>query len=184
VALVIGIFNQWAPSMEELGFAWEAFLQVLSDAWGQVKEFGSNVSEIFTSLKDAVGDSIDAMASYVGDKISGMVDGAVDKIKWLYETVVGHSIIPDMVKKVGVEMSNMAADGKYQADRFAANVTESLEGAEARASMYSRSNQGGGTPTASGSSKTTNDYRYATFNDGGRDMSSRMNRAGAGLQGW
>ena len=65
------------------------------------------LAQMFTTvLAGAIGILIPVITTIIGwitmfvDKISGAVEWVVDKFRWLYDVLVGHSIIPDLVKAI------------------------------------------------------------------------------------
>ena len=77
--------------------AWDLAKQVFEDKLNQLK---ASAYLIWYAIKMAVITLIDSMIKDVQGKIKQWVDGFVEVIDWLYKTLVGGSIIPDMVNKI------------------------------------------------------------------------------------
>jgi hypothetical protein len=61
------------------------------------------VEGIYTGIKTWLGDKLSATIEWVNGKIQAIGD----KFKWLYDVVVGHSYVPDMVDKIGSHMGRL-----------------------------------------------------------------------------
>ncbi len=106
------------PAMEELSLAWQTFETALVDLGNTFGLAGSNLGEIMTSLWDTlkpIAKFIGFVIGHVGGRLLSwlmklakwtmyltttivyMVKEAVGWFNWLYDKLIGHSIIPDLV---------------------------------------------------------------------------------------
>ena len=58
------------------------------------------VKDIFSGIWDAIWGILKGAVGVIWGIVSGLVEGIVDFFKWLYDVLVGHSIIPDMVNAI------------------------------------------------------------------------------------
>jgi hypothetical protein len=75
-----------------------------------IHQFGATVRGVMISTYAAVKtwmvDKLNAVWTWVQQKIQGVAD----KFQWLWDVVVGHSYIPDMVDQIGVHMRRLDAE--------------------------------------------------------------------------
>lgn len=181
IAAAIIIFKNWDKIIEVVGDALRSFGDWMktgfSQAWQVVKQFGSNVVDMFRKLPQMVMRLVGNMARGVVNKLRNMVKNAIGALKGLYKKVVGNSIIPDMVNDVGAEMTRMADEGTAAAGEMSRGVSRSLSDTQ---SGFEGSVAAGGSGGAGGAVNV--DMRHAIIRDD-RDMSDRLRRAGS-EQAW
>lgn len=67
---------------------------------GNWKLAWEGIKNIFKGVWDAIWAILKGAVGVIWGVISGFVEGIVDFFKWLYDVLVGHSIIPDLVKAI------------------------------------------------------------------------------------
>ena len=67
---------------------------------GNWKLAWQGIKDIFKGIWDAIWGILKGLGGVLWGIVKGIVEGIVDFFKWLYEVLVGHSIIPDMVKAI------------------------------------------------------------------------------------
>lgn len=82
------------------------------------------VKALYQGVKDWIGDKLAA----VWDGAKKMIQGLGDKFKWLWDVVVGHSYIPDMVDAIGANMARLDALMVKPATKAADAVAQAFEG--------------------------------------------------------
>lgn len=103
----------------------EAIVSDLSDAWNEstlaINNWIDETIGMFQNLKDQVlakiGELIAGITDYFTNKmqgatdaITGFGDDVVASFQGMYDTIIGHSIVPDMVEGVTQEFSTMAGN--------------------------------------------------------------------------
>jgi TP901 family phage tail tape measure protein len=58
------------------------------------------IKDIFTGVWDVIVSALKGVVTILWGIVSGLVEGIVDFFKWLYDVLVGHSIIPDMINAI------------------------------------------------------------------------------------
>jgi soluble cytochrome b562 len=110
---LIGGISKWADENKrwetDVVPAWRAF-----SAWSV--EFQKNVSDMVLFVPRAIGNMVTAISNWIGNTLGKVWDEAERKIRsagaafaWLYDVVVGHSYIPDMVTEIGANMAKLDA---------------------------------------------------------------------------
>lgn len=114
IKLVLDLINgDWSA-------AWNDIVEILDGVW--------NI--IYNLIKGAIGIVIGV--------IKGFVKGVINWFKWLYDKLVGHSIIPDMVKAIvswftrlpGMVLSALASLGTKLLNLFTSAMTSFWNGAK------------------------------------------------------
>lgn len=82
------------------------------------------VKALYQGVKDWIGDKLAA----IWDGAKKMIQGLGDKFKWLWDVVVGHSYIPDMVDAIGANMARLDALMVKPATKAADAVAQAFEG--------------------------------------------------------
>lgn len=114
-----GIINILAktvyPAFEMIGNILENVIQVVRGAlqiisgffmlftgdWKEgFKKMGAGILNIFSGTFGAIGALIKGAFKIVVGAFWGIVDGIIDAAKWLWNVLVGHSIIPDIIKAI------------------------------------------------------------------------------------
>jgi hypothetical protein len=72
--------------------------------WGD--QISAIVQKVYTAVKTWLVDKFTAVVN----SIKGAVQSVGDKFKWLYDTVVGHSWVPDMITAIGSEFGKLAGN--------------------------------------------------------------------------
>jgi hypothetical protein len=72
--------------------------------WGD--QISAIVQKVFTAVKTWLVDKFTAVVN----SIKGAIQAVGDKFKWLYDTVVGHSWVPDMITAIGSEFGKLAGN--------------------------------------------------------------------------
>jgi hypothetical protein len=80
------------------------------------KNFNTTVSDWAKRTHDAIASTISGIRHWLGDVFGSITSGAIGKIKelgasfaWLYDVVIGHSYIPDMVDGIAAHMARLDA---------------------------------------------------------------------------
>lgn len=182
VTAAIVIFRNWENIIEALGDAWGWLRERISDAWEWIRGIPGRIADPFAAMaSDVMGvwrgwisDMRDAIVDFVlwlPRKIREGVDNAIRAFRDLARTVVGNSIIPDMVDDVGGEMTRMSEDMMGESARASRGVSGNLDSiTPERAGM--RGGSGGGTQ------KQTIDMRHSVIRDE-KDLVKRARMAGA-----
>lgn len=79
---------------------WSGFQAGLQMIWDGLQSLADGVTEIIGALWSAIIETIKGAAAVVWGLIAGFVQGIVDWFVWLWDVLVGHSIIPDMVNAI------------------------------------------------------------------------------------
>lgn len=85
----------WFDSLEKGVIQWYAFRDKVV---GAVGDMVSGIASALTNRLNAVWNSVTKKIDYIGNKF-----------KWLYDVVVGHSYVPDMVDEIGAQMARLDA---------------------------------------------------------------------------
>lgn len=72
-------------------------------AWKNWDKIVAIVQRVYSAVKTWIMDKLNAVFTWVKDKVQSVGD----KFKWLYDAVVGHSYIPDMVLGIGQWMGRL-----------------------------------------------------------------------------
>lgn len=75
----------------------EFILGVFTGDW---KLAWKGIVDIFSGIWDAIWGVLKGAVGVIWGTVKGFVEGIVDFFKWLYDILVGHSIIPDMVNAI------------------------------------------------------------------------------------
>lgn len=122
IKLVVSILTgDWAGAWEAakgiVGSVMRAIVGVMESL---VPGITQAVSRIYTAAKEWLQDKLGAAMDWVREKVQAVGD----KFKWLWDVVVGHSYIPDMVDGIAAEMARldtvMVAQTNRAADKTAA----------------------------------------------------------------
>ena len=112
VALVIGIIKGLVGA---IGPVFAAIVSIITGAvklvrgiillfiglvQGDWSKMGEGLKEIWNGLWDLIIGTLFNVGKAIVALVSGLVTGIVDFFKWLYNVLVGHSIIPDMVNAI------------------------------------------------------------------------------------
>lgn len=76
------------------------FDRIKKSVTDRVQQLKDGVNKILTDLKNLANNIMDAMADAIINTVRDLVNGVLDWFDNLYEEVVGHSIVPDMVAAV------------------------------------------------------------------------------------
>lgn len=60
----------------------------------------AKIGESLLQIRDGIANTFSGLANAVGDFLVGFVEGVIGWFKSLYETLVGHSIVPDMINAI------------------------------------------------------------------------------------
>ncbi len=112
--------------------AWEDAKNLLKHA---VEGIGGAIAYLTEAAVEAVKALYQGVKDWIGDKLAAVWDGAKkmiqglgDKFKWLWDVVVGHSYIPDMVDAIGDNMARLDALMVKPATKAADAVAQAFEG--------------------------------------------------------
>lgn len=171
--------NALSSVADFMGRAWDRMGEMLSSLWSKIRAFVTNVTGIFSKMREAILNSISNLVRAAIERVTRMVRAIVDRIRSMYRAVVGNSIIPDMVSEVGQEMEHMTKHGTTEAGKFSDGVSSSLENTKLPSAPSSSSDLssvgGGGQPV-------NVDMRHSVIKDD-KDMLDRMIRSGAYVAG-
>ena len=122
---------------ELTGFALKALISGLNlvlKAIGNVidffKDFVGTVKETVQSVKDFKNDVVntfESMKKGIGSKMSGVKDSIIGGFKNIANTVVGNSIVPDMVDDVGKEMDRLAFNADRSLGKYSDAVKDNID---------------------------------------------------------
>ena len=79
---------------------WTGLQKGLKQMWDGLVQMWSGISNFFGAIWSAIWATIEGFIAIVWGAISGFVQGIVDWFTWLWDVLVGHSIIPDMVTAI------------------------------------------------------------------------------------
>lgn len=112
----------------------ESMIAFLDNVRMSVHNFREGVISGFAAAGQAVGNFVIGVRDWVAGTLNAVWDGAIAKIravegafKWLYDKVVGNSWVPDMVQKIGFEMSSLDQTMVGQAQTVAVRVEKSFK---------------------------------------------------------
>lgn len=137
VQAIVALFKgDFSGAFEHVGRAVQAFVKGVSNAFGTMyPEVAKWVQQTFLAVKTWLVDKLTAIFDSVKKKVQGVSDAFFK----MYDAVVGHSYVPDMVEEVGdwfdklgplmVEPAASATDAVAQSFREAADdVSASVDG--------------------------------------------------------
>lgn len=117
---------------EVVKLAWDAVLQYWS--WAQSKAadmlrtFTADVLRTWSGMWDAIKRAIEAPIAWVRDTVGGFADDVVGKFKGLFDRVVGHSIIPDMMSAISAEFGRLGTEVMPQVGRDVGGIGDIFGG--------------------------------------------------------
>lgn len=111
-----------------------------------VHNFRESVIAMARDAVEAVRNMVTGIQQWITGTLNGIWQSAIDKIKaveatfrWMYDKVVGHSWVPDMVHRIGYEMATLSQTMAGQAEAVAVRVEKSFKDmADATLSSLSR----------------------------------------------
>jgi len=197
VAALIAIWYNWDEIVRGSEVLWDMIKDGAESSAKALTEFGADALDVFVDLATAIPRKAHEMGEKVAEAIKEMVAQSIAALKRLYQEAVGNSIIPDMVRDIGVEMTTMSDEGGEAADQFAENVISGLTKAENYAPAFGYAGAGGsmggmgggmGMPgglfgTGKPATQQVNyDFRGSVFADD-KSFRNRVNRGTNGVQG-
>jgi hypothetical protein len=182
VAAAIAIYQNWEAIIRAFSSVWDSFKAGLAGAGEAIVSFAENAMATISGMVDLIVGYITGMGTKVVDGVKSMVDGALAALTSLYDAAVGNSIIPDLVKGVSDEMKLMAENGDRYANQFADTVQSALTGISAPDVAMAGASAAGGR-SGQAMSTVSIDMRGSIFRDD-KDMLRRLDRGGAGMQGF
>src|SRR5699024_7221892 len=111
----------WGAMIYEASRLWERFTGWLSRLWKNMEsdvarqqtiadmwriiayEATRALNSLWQGIKDIIGNKI----KREWEALKGEIEAVADKFRWLYNVVVGHSYVPDMVKGVTQEFGKL-----------------------------------------------------------------------------
>ena len=117
---------------EVVKLAWDSILQYWS--WAQdkaadtLRTFTADVQRVWTAMWDAIKRAIEAPITWVQDKVGGFADEVVGTFKGLFDRVVGHSIIPDMMSAISAEFGRLGSEVLPQVGRDVGGIGDIFGG--------------------------------------------------------
>jgi hypothetical protein len=141
VALGYGLYKAWQnlPHMfEAIGATWNLVKSMASN-------FGASVDLTFKQMKAQVLSSVEGLVNGVRDWLGNKLKAAMDLVTnpvaaakkaffSLYDAVVGHSYIPDMVKEVGQHMSTLDKHLAGHAEKHTSDAAKAFKKMQAAVS--------------------------------------------------
>lgn len=112
-----------------------------SGAWQHVKGMvtaavagmGKVIEALVPGALAAIGRLVTGVRDWIGNTLTGIWDGAVKRIravgdafKWLYDVVVGHSYVPDMVDGIAAQMGRLDAAMTAPAQKATAKTAQAF----------------------------------------------------------
>lgn len=98
--------GDWAAAWEDANNLVKHAVEGIGGAIAYLTEAAVEaVKALYQGVKDWIGDKLAA----IWDGAKKMIQGLGDKFKWLWDVVVGHSYIPDMVDAIGANMARLDA---------------------------------------------------------------------------
>ena len=79
---------------------WSWFHDGFAKVWEGVKRVFQGVSEILGAIWSAIWRTIKGLIDVIVGAVSGFVNGIINWFTWLWDVLVGHSIVPDMVNAI------------------------------------------------------------------------------------
>lgn len=67
---------------------------------GDFQRMADGITSIVSGLFDGIWSIIKGAWNIIWGAVEGLINGVIDWFKWLYDELVGHSIIPDMIKAI------------------------------------------------------------------------------------
>lgn len=99
-------------------------------AWKNWDTIGPILQRLYTSVKTWLIDKLNAVWSGITDGIKKVADG----FKWLWDVVVGHSYVPDLVDGIAAEFARMDAVMVNPATKATQTVAEKFQAMQQRIS--------------------------------------------------
>jgi hypothetical protein len=100
----------------DLVHAFVAIDKAGTDLSHTLRQFGANTAQVFRDVQHVIENTVSKIAGTIGGTLRAVWDHAIAKIgklgdafRWLYDVVVGHSYIPDMVAGIASEMARLDA---------------------------------------------------------------------------
>lgn len=117
--------GDWSAAWEDAKNLVKHAVEGIGGAIAYLAEAGVGaVKALYNGVKDWIGDRLAA----IWDGAKKMIQGLGDKFKWLWDVVVGHSYIPDMVDAIGANMARLDALMVKPATKAADAVAQAFEG--------------------------------------------------------
>lgn len=105
IKLVTALFNG------DFRGAWNAMQSIVTTAinaaWKVIAAFAPNVTNAMRDLYNGVKGWLQDRLGAVFDWVRGKIQAVADKFKWLWDVVVGHSYVPDLVDGVASEFARL-----------------------------------------------------------------------------
>lgn len=114
------------PVFEAIGGILSGFLStvrgiirlVVSIFTGDFKGMGTALKEIFGGIVKMIMSLITGLGKTLWALVKGIVEGVVNFFKWLWDKLVGHSIIPDIVNGIVAWIKKLASIPQWLYDNF------------------------------------------------------------------
>lgn len=119
------VMDGWKWLFETIRDLAVAGFETLLGGW---RSFGENVTGAVQRLVERVVEWFQELPGRVGEAISDMATGAMDRLRGMANTIVGNSIVPDMVDDVDSEFHRME---QQTLDHFEGTRTGSVDEMEA-----------------------------------------------------
>lgn len=138
---VVGFINKTVKSIGDwfnglfgfLGKGWNSLVDGIKALWNGFVEFWKNIFEvlrkIFFGWIDSIKGAFDKVIGFfkkIGEGIAGIWNKVVDGAKKMSDTLVGHSIIPDMVRDIQKEFLSMEGSAVKVADTISQTFKKNL----------------------------------------------------------
>ena len=126
-------FRGWRNLQKILGDIAEAIEAAAKEVVKFVAGIGPALMRMSDTATAAVRNMVAAIGNWIGNRLNAIWDGVKAKIDWisdaffgLYDAVVGHSYIPDMVDGIGANMARLQALMVEPAQRATASTGEAF----------------------------------------------------------
>jgi len=83
------------------------FKEAVATIWQGIKDMFSGIATILGAIWSTIWQTIKGLIDTIVGAVSGFVQGIVDFFTWLWDVLVGHSIVPDMVTAIIDWFKNM-----------------------------------------------------------------------------
>ena len=179
----------WADGSQ---FLQEKILQIIG--WFQempamvvaaVKGMVTAVLDWFSNMANMAVQAVKNMVMNVVNYVKNMAANVIDSIKSMFNAVVGNSIVPDMVRGVLDEFSNMTDGAVKDTQNLVKGVNSELGALPTDINpsvAVSNGGRGQGANTGRNNGPTIVDMRHAVIRDD-KDMLDRMRRSGLEMTG-
>ena len=161
------------------------FAQMPAQVMAYVKQMVDGVIQFFVNMANGALNAVKNMVSNVVNYVKNMAANVIASIKSMFNAVVGNSIVPDMVRGVLDEFSNMTDGAVKDTQNLVKGVNSELGALPTDINpsvAVANGGRGQGANTGRNNGPTIVDMRHAVIRDD-KDMLDRMRRSGLEMTG-